>query len=951
MSSRVVGTWALVCAATLPGCWESDGFVQSERNQDGEPASGPSGPLGQAISVDGRIDLEGLSAPVDIVRDPAGVIHIYAESREDAFRAQGYAMARDRAVQVELLRRTALGRVAEVFGEVSPETVEQDILMRSLGIKQVAQQEWGRMATTVRPWVAAFADGVSQYFAGLADGTEPLPPAGTAWQPSHFEPFRPFDVFAIDKLVQFSLSFSAPRELEATGFAAGVRRLAESQEPALQRRARILPDLMRFAPPQPSLSASASGVGAMPRDLGAGPPPISIPRSSLHAWRRAAAMVGRLGWSGSNAWALSSERSASGGTVLAADPHFRLSSPAPLWLVHMHVTNASGDPAGPFVAGAALPGVPGVAFGFHRGLAWSPVASYFDVTDVYVEQLDDSASAARFRDAFVPLEIREETVRVAGGEGITFDVRLVPHHGPIIPTVEAGKVAPLEPDGQALSVRWTGLEPTRDLEGALSLIASRGVEQALATVQFAPSAVRSYVVSDPDDIMFVGASHIVEREEGALAWDAGSYDGTLPCLALPGDGRAEWSGVRDGSKVPFSRDPDEGVVVAANDDPTGGTLDNDPSNDRFADGKPAYLACAFGPGFRRARIESRVRTAASALGLAEAASVQGDVRSELAARLVPHLIEALERTQRERETPGTYPSLSEVASSVRFAAANPDARIGLLRSWAEDVRYETLTGVTFADMSLTSDDRERIGSRATLVFHAWLVHVLARVYSDELSAVGYPDLQGGIQLRSLLHLLERQPSALSSFDPELRDSILWDDLGTPALESRDERMVTALLDAIAWLDDHLGPEEDYWRWGLEHTVRFSPFDPSMTLLSIPSESDPVFPDGFPRPGGPFTVDTAGFDVTPASLETGPDFTFDHGPAMRLTVMFGASGPEAMAALAGGQIADPVRANFSDGAEYWRHNASHALVHRREDVLSLATSRMVAWRPSNPGLAD
>ena len=64
--------------------------------------------------LDGALDVPGLQAPVEIIRDDYGVPHIYAENEEDLFFAQGYVMAQDRLWQMEMWRRWHEGRLAEV---------------------------------------------------------------------------------------------------------------------------------------------------------------------------------------------------------------------------------------------------------------------------------------------------------------------------------------------------------------------------------------------------------------------------------------------------------------------------------------------------------------------------------------------------------------------------------------------------------------------------------------------------------------------------------------------------------------------------------------------------------------------------------------------------------------------------------------------------------------------
>jgi acyl-homoserine lactone acylase PvdQ len=251
-------------------------------------------------------------------------------------------------------------------------------------------------------------------------------------------------------------------------------------------------------------------------------------------------------------------------------------------------------------------------------------------------------------------------------------------------------------------------------------------------------------------------------------------------------------------------------------------------------------------------------------------------------------------------------------------------------------------------MSLTEDSRERNASRASLLFHAWIVRLVESVFADEMSALGLnlhdlTAISPTLPIRSSLYLLERQPSALGTFDGDLGDSLLWDDLTTKRLECRDDRLVNAWLDAVDWLESHLGSDPNWWRWGLVHTARFTPLDASMDALTFPALSDVNFRHGFPRQGGLFTVDGGGFDLLQPMNEA-PRFPEISGASLRMTMRYGAKGPEAVVALAGGQQADPSAPHFRDSAESWRHNTTHALVHRLDDVLSRARSREVAWSP-------
>ena len=943
---RSLGATCLLLALLAAGCGDAE-----QPAPDPAPAPVALGPVGGRLGVDQQLTLEGLSAPVDVVRDEWGIVHLYASTPDDAFRAQGFAMARDRASQLEVLRRTATGRLAEVLGESSPDTIDQDLAMRSLGLTQIAQADAATLGSKSR-WIEAFADGVDQVLAKIRSGAIPAPTGMPALRASHYEPFTVVDVLAIERLVQLAMSFSVSEELSLQQVVTGVRStFSVDAEPSFAKRAGILPDLLRFAPAD---GADTTATRVMddpfdpwtPRDRASGvaldAKLVSGTSTAVRAWDRAIGTLGDAGLVGSNAWALGASRSAVGASTLVSEPHFRLRSPAAVWLVHLHVASSEAD-AKPVLqaAGAALVGVPGVAYGFNRTLAWSSASSRFDVTDLYAETLSDDGAATSFQGAWVPLASREERVVVAGGDDIVFDVLVVPHHGPLIPTIVQHRVAPLDPSAGALSVRWLGASPSRELEAMLSLTVTRDAAGALGVMQEAPSAVRSYVFSDASgNIAHAPASRVVRRDPGATAWDASLYAGALPCLVGLGGGSAEWTGALDASELPVTSNPAEGFVVAANADPVGTTFDNDPANDATSDGSPLYLGCSFDLGFRDRRLRARFEQSVEPLTMDDVTQLEGEARSALGARLAPQLVDVLLRAMTERSEPGTYPELSELVASPRYAAMNATVLVALFEEWRDRSDYRAAAGVKFADMLPSSDHDETMASRATLLFNVWLVRWMQRVFADEASAAGVPEgLPQQFLVKSLLHLVDTEPSMLSSYDPDLQDSILWDDIETEPVETRDQQMLWALMDAHDWLEVRLGDQRNDWRWGKLHTVRFTPFDDVSTSLAVPATSDENFPTGFPSAGDLFGTDAATYDAIPSSFDT-LRFTFDHGPTMRLAVAMASSGPVASVALAGGEVGAPDSPYFRNGTEYWRHRQFHPFVFTIEQVVSSAHSRTV-----------
>src|SRR5512139_2677307 len=86
--------------------------------------------------IDGALNVPGLKSSVEIIRDRWGIPHIYAANTHDVFFAQGFVHAQDRLWQMELNRRTATGRLSELFGEVALDT---DRAVRTFGFARIAQ--------------------------------------------------------------------------------------------------------------------------------------------------------------------------------------------------------------------------------------------------------------------------------------------------------------------------------------------------------------------------------------------------------------------------------------------------------------------------------------------------------------------------------------------------------------------------------------------------------------------------------------------------------------------------------------------------------------------------------------------------------------------------------------------------------------------------------------------
>ncbi|MBI4700983.1 MAG: penicillin acylase family protein [Deltaproteobacteria bacterium] len=920
------------------------------------PAPEVFGPLGERTGVDERIALEHLSGPVDAVRDRLGRLHIYASTEDDALRVQGYLCARDRSLQLELYRRLAEGRLAALLGDQDPSLLETDIAFRQLGLHRVAKAQLAALGGEIEHALDAYADGVSQLLRKIRSGEQSLPEGLGHVDPAVFSDWDAVDSLAVARLPLWASSYSADGDIGLDGLLADMKATfrEDDPDPALRARAGMERDLVRFAPvdlatTSDGLPGAGQGTQARsrPRRQHARPPSASrrhlVERAAgfARALERGRALLAPRGLFGSNAWALVPGRSFSGHALLASDPHLALTAPSALWPVALHV----GDPAGGGGAGAldaagvALPGVPGVILGQTRDVAWASAASGYDVTDVYAETMTPDGKAVLFHGEPVALESTEETIELAGGGSYAFTALRVPHHGPVVPAIVDGKIVPPDPAEGALSVRSTVLDPTREPRALFDLMHAASAGEALAALAFWEAGAASWLVADSSgEVYFSSRCRMPERGAHALDWDPASYDGLLPCLVLPGDGSAEWTGYWPADAIPAGPAPIAGYVATANNDPVGGTADGDPANDERPDGGSAFLACSFDPGFRQGRIRRLIDEHLDPFSLDDLAAIQADVRSPLGEMLVPHLLGAIDNAQAEHKKKGSHPQLAAVVADPLYDSVLVGAARDSLAFWHDDLDCRAASGVDLeTNQPLSLDLPEAQAAQATLIFNAWLVRLLGRVLDDELARLGRSETP--FDVRGLLHVLAADPPTLATYQPELQDSALWDDLGTPELETRQERMVRALLDALVWLRQAAGDDIAAYRWGMLHRVRLPGPAPGLAQPSLPPDGDPVFPDGFPRPGDAFVVDAAQHALR---QPPGQDlsFAFAAGPAERVLFDLDPAGVRSYAAIAGGAVWDPASAHFGDQAELWRRNQTRLVPFALADVLADQESRTV-----------
>jgi len=434
--------------------------------------------------VDGEIVLAGPEAPVEILRDPHGIPHIFARSIADASFALGFVHAQDRLWQMETSRRLASGRVAEIAG---PAALPIDRLMRTLGLRRVAAANLARYDAETRRWLDAYAAGVNAFLTG-----KPVLPPEFLLAGVEPEPWSALDSVVWTKVMALDLGGNWRGEMLRMHLASSL---------PLER-------VGEFLPPYPGDKPLAI------RDFRGLYEGISMPPSP--------------GWppGASNAWAVSGERSASGKPLLANDPHLRLTAP-PVWYF-AHLSAPGLD-----VIGATLPGVPGVIIGRNRRLAWGFTNTGTDVQDLYVERV---LPDGRYLTPDGPREftVVRERIAVKGQADEEIEVR-ISRHGPVISRESAEHV---------LALAWTALqEDDRSGHAILRVARAHDWPSFLAAARDYQAPMQTIAYADVDgNIGFASIGRVPVRKPAndlrglapAPGWDA-RYDwaGWIPFDELP----------------------------------------------------------------------------------------------------------------------------------------------------------------------------------------------------------------------------------------------------------------------------------------------------------------------------------------------------------------------------------------------------------------------------------
>jgi penicillin G amidase len=461
--------------------------------------------------ISGTIALDGLNAPVEIMRDKYGIPHIFAQTDSDALFALGYVHAQDRLWQMEQTRRAGTGRLSEIFG---PATLTFDRISRTLGLGRAAEAAVEALDPQGRALLDAYCAGVNAY---IRDHRGAWPPEflllGTAP-----EPWRPADSLVWGELMAVQLSGHWRQALLRARL---LKRLSPEQ-------------VEQLWPPYPDEApVTLAGDAGLFR---------ALPLAALDA---AAALLDGRG--ASNAWVVDGAHSETGKPILANDPHLGFSLPI-LWYL------ATIETPDLHLAGVTTPGVPVVVLGHNDRIAWGMTTTTGSVEDLFIERLD-SQDVGRYQtpEGPLPFRTRAETIAVHGAPDDKLTVRET-RHGPVLSDLFEDLSAVAE-RGTVIALSATWLQPgNKTAEALMQLNRARDWSGFTAALKDFGAPEQNLTYADVDgNIGFYAAGLVPIRKAG---------DGRLP---VPGwSGEYDWTGFIPFEELPHGFNPASGRFLNAN---------------------------------------------------------------------------------------------------------------------------------------------------------------------------------------------------------------------------------------------------------------------------------------------------------------------------------------------------------------------------------------------------
>lgn len=546
----------------------------------------------------GEIYIEGIRKDVKIYRDAFGVPHIFAANEQDLMFAAGYVQAQDRLWQMDMLRRLSQGKLSEVFGS---RTLSADRTMRTIGLHRTALAVLDSLDPVSVEMLADYCAGINYYIEKNNDKL-PLEFDALDYKPALW---YPEDCISTSRLIAWFLNMGWYVDLAYGKIidSVGYYRASEifpdypADAPVIVKDYK-LPEYLKthFTVPEENIDTVRGDAKKETATAAALLDEFYMVNSMI---RRIAGFEG-LGF-GSNNWAISGSKTASGKPIIANDPHLPLTVPS-LWY-EMHLAGGRFD-----VTGFAVPGLPFIVIGNNRHIAWAFTHGMIDEADFYTERIRNGEY--QVDKLWFPLKIIKENIAVRDSATVSIETAYT-RHGPIIT-----KVNPLtENDSAAIAMQWNGNYRSNEVAAFRKLNTARSWDEMREAMKTYGVPVQNMVYADINGnigYQCVGRIPVRKGFEGLRI-----MDGKRSYL--------NWSGFVEFDDLPRSYNPPEGYVATA--------------NNRLIEQRDFYFSRYWEHPSRIKRIIEWLQSREH-FTINDVSAMQEDIYSYHAMEVVPYLIEA-----------------------------------------------------------------------------------------------------------------------------------------------------------------------------------------------------------------------------------------------------------------------------------------------------------------------
>jgi penicillin amidase len=458
-------------------------------------------------TIDGTIQVSGLQAPVEIIRDQLSVPHIFAKNNHDMFFAQGFVHAQERIWQMELHRRISRGRMSEVLGKMALDT---DRATRTFGFQRIGMHIWNECLDDEAKGVyQAYLDGINACLS--QPGFKP---------PVEFSllGFKPElwvieDLMAFTSYMQWQLGHAWLGEITRARF---IEKVGEEHASEWEM--------------------------IYPRDN-----PTTLPKGiefnrfgPEKMYRKEKGPYLQKGL-GSNVWGVAGWKTDTGSPYFCNDMHMQLSLPG-LWF-EMQIASDEFN-----AIGLTVVGIPMILAGHNGHIAWGCTLAYTDCEDLFVEKFDpEDPTLYLYKDEWQKTEIIEEKIQIKGEKESFVEKVRVTCHGPVISDVVGVK-------DTSLAVCSMGLRPSASLSAFMKIHRAKKWDDFVDAVRKIETIQLSMGYADVDGNIGYWATGLTPIR--------GKGNGMIP---VPGwTGEYDWVGFVPFEDMPHALNPEKGFLVNTN---------------------------------------------------------------------------------------------------------------------------------------------------------------------------------------------------------------------------------------------------------------------------------------------------------------------------------------------------------------------------------------------------